>query len=229
MPKKTSSSKNTGNRYQSNAATTSGSKASAASKQKSNTASSSTSAASKSRQVDLKKIFEKELNDTYDSEKQIVEALPKMAKAADSEDLQDAFEHHLEQTKKQVERLDKIFERTGIQKTGETCEATQGLIKECQEVIDDYDRSPARDSALIIGAQKIEHYEIASYGSLCELADVLGMHKVCDILDRTLAEEEDTDHTLTEIAMHVNDEAAQMGSNNEDEDENNEEEGEDLV
>ena len=99
----------------------------------------------------------------------------------------------------------------------ETCEAMEGLIKENKEIISEFDRSPARDSALIIGAQKVEHYEIASYGSLCELADVLGMQKVCDILDRTLEEEEDTDRDLTDIARHVNDEAAEMGGSEEEE------------
>lgn len=223
MPKKTST-KSTSSRYQSNGAATASSKINTGAKQKSGNSSASTGAASKSRQASLKKIFEKELNDIYSAEKQIIEALPKMAKAADSEDLQDAFQHHLEQTKKQVERLDKIFERTGIQKSGETCEATEGLIKECEEVIEEFERSAARDSALIIGAQKIEHYEIASYGSLCELADVLGMHKVCEILDRTLAEEEDTDYLLTDIAMHVNDEAAETDMTGEEDEEFEEEE-----
>lgn len=173
-------------------------------------------------QSTLKQLFEDGLKDIYNAEKQLVQALPKMAKASESEELQAAFEDHLQQTKKHVERLEKVFAKLGIGGDGEKCEAMEGLIKENDEIIEKYEESPVRDSALIIGAQKIEHYEIASYGSLCELADVLGMDKVCDILGRTLEEEEETDQLLSEIAQDVNDEAyetSQHGYNDNEEDE----------
>lgn len=176
---------------------------------------SSNGSESQGNQKTLKQLFEEGLKDIYNAEKQLIQALPEMAQAAYSEDLADAFQQHLEQTKKHAERLEKIFSRLRIDREEETCKAMEGLIEEGKKIISEYEESPVRDSALIIGAQKIEHYEIAAYGSLCELADVLGFHKICDTLDRTLAEEEETDHLLTSIAMDVNDEAYEMSSENE--------------
>lgn len=161
----------------------------------------------KSEKESLKKIFEELLQDTYNAEKQIVKALPELSKAAYSEQLQDAFENHLEQTKRQVERLEKIFDRLKIDKGNETCEALEGLVKEAKEIIDEHEKSIIRDVALIIAAQKVEHYEIAAYGSLVELADVLGLNRTADLLERTLNEEKETDCILSEIAQDVNDEA----------------------
>jgi ferritin-like metal-binding protein YciE len=158
----------------------------------------------------LDELFEENLKDIYSAEKQLVEALPVMAKAAYSEDLQDAINEHLQQTNRQVERLEKIFERLDIKKEEKKCKAMEGLIKEGNDIIDEFDRSPVRDSALIIGAQKIEHYEIAAYGSLCELAEVLRYPKIAEILYRTLEEEEDADEKLTCIAENVNDEAYEI-------------------
>jgi ferritin-like metal-binding protein YciE len=159
----------------------------------------------------LEDLFESNLKDIYSAEKQLVEALPKVAEAAYSEDLQDAVREHLEQTKRQVQRLEKIFSRLSIDKSDEEkCMAMEGLIKECDRTIQEFEESPVRDSALIIGAQKIEHYEIAAYGSLCELADVLGLTGALDLLERTLDEEGDTDKNLTEIAKYINDEALEM-------------------
>lgn len=155
----------------------------------------------------LKKLFENCLQDTYNAEKQLIQALPEMVKAAFNEDLQDAFRDHLEETKRHVERLDKIFQALRITAGNETCEAMEGLVKEAQETIKEYGESDIRDTALIINAQKIEHYEIAAYGSLCELADVLGLNKIADLLDRTLQEEKDADRKLSDIARDVNDEA----------------------
>jgi ferritin-like metal-binding protein YciE len=156
----------------------------------------------------LEDLFESNLKDIYSGEKQLVEALPKVAEAAYSEDLQDAVREHLEQTRRHVERLEKIFSRLGIDKNSEEkCLAMEGLIKECNRTIEEFEESPVRDSALIIGAQKIEHYEIAAYGSLCELADVLGLTGALNLLERTLEEEGDTDKNLTEIAKDINDEA----------------------
>jgi len=163
----------------------------------------------------LELLFENCLKDIYSAEQQLLKALPEMAKAAYDDKLEDAFTEHLHQTKKHAERLEKIFTRLKITPGGETCKAMEGLIEEGNKIIKDYKESPVRDSALIIGAQKIEHYEIASYGSLCELADVLGYHKIMDVLDRTLAEEEKTDQLLTQIAEGVNDEAAEMAETGE--------------
>ncbi len=158
----------------------------------------------------LREVFEKELKGMYDAEKQLLKALPEIAKATYNEDLQEAIMDHVEQTKKHVERLEKIFVRLRIDKDAEKCMAMEGLIEEGKKIIQEFEQSPARDAALIISAQKIEHYEIASYGSLSELADVLGFHQAADILDRTLEEEEMTDELLTEIAEEINDEAFEM-------------------
>lgn len=173
--------------------------------------SSSSSSSSKSEKT-LDDLFEEVLKDIYSAEKQLVDALPELAKAADNEDLQDAFEKHHQETERQVDRLEKIFERLGIDKNEEeTCEAMEGLIEESNKIMDEFDRSPVRDSALIIAAQKVEHYEIASYGSLVELADVLGYTKIAEMLERTLDEEKNTDEDLTSIAQDVNDEACEVG------------------
>jgi ferritin-like metal-binding protein YciE len=163
--------------------------------------------ASGKKQKTLEDMFEEELKDIYSAEKQLIEALPKMAEAAYSEELQDAFNHHLQQTRRHAERIEKVFDRLRVEHEEKKCLAMEGLIKEGQKIIDEYEQDIVRDSALIIGAQKIEHYEIAAYGSLCELADVLGYGKIRDILHRTLEEEEDTDDHLTMIAQAVNDEA----------------------
>lgn len=171
---------------------------------------SDSSTGSKKKQNGLHDIFVDCLKDIYSAENQLVKAFPEVIEACYTEDLEDAFRTHLQQTRKQIERLDKVFSRLGIERGEKKCAAMEGLIKEMQEVISNFDESPARDSALIIGAQKIEHYEIASYGSLCELADVLGYHQAADLLERNLQEEGDTDHLLTDIAMDVNDDAIAM-------------------
>ncbi len=184
-----------------------------ATKTQAGTSSGATSESSngKSKSHSLHELFEKGLKDIYSAEKQLVAALPEIAKAVDNEELEEAVNRHLEQTKKHVDRLEKIMERLHISKQEEEkCEAMAGLIEEGRKIISDFDRSPVRDSALIIGAQKIEHYEIASYGSLCELADVLGESKIHDLLGRTLDEEEETDQMLTEIAQEINDEAYEL-------------------
>jgi ferritin-like metal-binding protein YciE len=161
----------------------------------------------KSGKESLKKIFEELLKDTYSAEKQLIKALPDLSKAAYNEQLQDAFENHFEQTKRHAERLEKIFDRLRIDKNGEDCEAMEGLVKEGKEIIEKHEKGITRDVALIIAAQKVEHYEIAAYGSLLELADVLGLNKIADSLERTLNEEKDTDELLSDIAQDVNDEA----------------------
>lgn len=159
----------------------------------------------------LHTLLEAALKDVYSAEKQLVEALPEVAQAVDNEELEEAVNTHLEQTKKHVLRLEKAFERLGISKDdGEECLAMKGLVEETKRIIQEFPRSAVRDSALIIGSQKIEHYEIASYGSICELCDVLGEDRIGDLLGRTLEEEEETDELLSEIAQDVNDEAAEM-------------------
>jgi ferritin-like metal-binding protein YciE len=166
---------------------------------------------SKEKSNTLDNLFEEGLKDIYSAEKQLIEALPKMARASYSEDLKDAFTQHLEETKFQAQRLEKIFTRLRIDKTEKKkCEAMAGLIEEGKQIIENFEEGPVRDSALIIGAQKVEHYEIATYGSLCELADVLGYGKIRDILGQSLEEEETTDHTLSDIAQPVNDEAYEI-------------------
>jgi ferritin-like metal-binding protein YciE len=163
----------------------------------------------------LMKVFEEELKDIYGAEKQLMTALPEMMEAAKSEDLKQAFEEHLEQTKEQAKRIEQIFSMLSIDREAKKCKAMAGLIEEGKDIIKDFEKGSVRDSALIIGAQKIEHYEIAAYGSLCELAEVLGKHKVANLLDITLEEEEETDSLLTKIAESVNDCALEDSGNNE--------------
>jgi ferritin-like metal-binding protein YciE len=153
----------------------------------------------------LAKVFEEELKDIYGAEMQLTEALPKVAEAASHPKLKKAVTHHLAQTKKQIERLDKVFSLLSIEKEEKKCKAMAGLIEEGEEIIKNFEQGAVRDAALIIGSQKIEHYEIAAYGSLCELAEVMGKTRVADLLDKTLEEEEKTDTLLTNIAELVND------------------------
>lgn len=166
-----------------------------------------------SREQTLESLLEHGLKDIYSAEKQLVDALPEVAQAVDNEELEEAINTHLEQTKKQVARLEKTFERMGLDKDDvEKCVAMEGLIEETRKIIQEFSRSAVRDAALIIGCQKIEHYEIASYGSLCELCDVLNQERLGDLLGRSLEEEEETDELLSEIARDVNDEAAEMSA-----------------
>jgi ferritin-like metal-binding protein YciE len=144
----------------------------------------------------LRETFVEELKDLYDAEKQLIKALPKMAKAAQNEELKAAFETHLEETQTHVERLEEVFQLFDQTAKGKKCKAMQGLVEEGQEIIDD----ELGDAALICAAQKVEHYEIASYGSLKAWAELLEEDKAVDLLDETLEEEKSTDEKLTEIA-----------------------------
>ena len=163
------------------------------------------------KQKTLENLLEDGLKDIYSAETQLIEALPEMAKAAYSEDLQDAFTNHLNETKRQAERIEKIFSRLGIEKSDtKKCEAMEGLIEEGQKILEEYEEGSVRDSALIIAAQKVEHYEIAAYGSLCELCDVLGYNQIGSTLGRSLDEEKNTDDILNDIAQDVNDDAYEM-------------------
>ncbi len=145
---------------------------------------------------DLRKTFIEELKDLYDAEKQITKALPKMVKAADHEELKEAFESHLEETEAQIERLEKVFELFDETPKGKKCKAMEGLVAESKELIEEDEG----DAALICAAQKVEHYEIASYGSLVSWARLLGEDEAADLLEETLGEEEQADEKLTDIA-----------------------------
>lgn len=149
----------------------------------------------------LHKFFIDGLKDMYYAEKKLVEALKKMEDAATTEELKDAFEEHQFQTQTHYSRLEKIFRLLEEEPEEKTCKAMDGLIKEAEEIISNtQEGSMTRDAALIIAAQKVEHYEIASYGGLTQLAITMKHKKVADILEKTLQEEEDTDLLLTEIA-----------------------------
>ena len=148
----------------------------------------------------LEDLFVQELRDIYNGENQIIKALPKMAKAASSPDLKQAFENHLAQTEEQVERLDRIFKKLGKKPTGKKCKPMEGLIEEGKELME-MDAEPAvLDAALIAAAQKVEHYEIALYGCLCTWAKLLGYTTAQHTLHQTLEEEKRTDEKLTQLA-----------------------------
>jgi len=158
----------------------------------------------------LEDFFMDALKDIYWAEKALTEALPKMQAAATTEELQEAFEDHTLLTQKHVSRLEKVFKLLGKPAEAKKCDAMQGLIKEGEKIIESTpEGSMTRDAALIIAAQKVEHYEIASYGGLVQIALTLGHSDVADILDKTLQEEEDTDMNLTEIAENSINFAAQ--------------------
>jgi ferritin-like metal-binding protein YciE len=144
-----------------------------------------------------------ELQDIYHAEGQIVKALPRMIKAASHPELQAAFEEHLEQTEGQIERLDQAFKLLGMPAKGKKCEGMAGLIEEGKKLMEEDAEPPVMDAALISAAQKIEHYEIASYGCVCTYAEMLGYEQVHDLLGQNLEEEETTDERLTVLAESV--------------------------
>jgi ferritin-like metal-binding protein YciE len=157
----------------------------------------------------LDDLFHDTLKDIYFAEKKILTALPKMAKAAQSEDLRAAFEKHHGETEGQVERLERVFDLIGKKAQGKTCDAIIGIVEEGQEVMKEYKGSPALDAGLLAGAQAVEHYEISRYGTLKTWANELGLADAVGLLDATLQEEKNTDATLTKIAESVvNQEAA---------------------
>jgi ferritin-like metal-binding protein YciE len=157
----------------------------------------------------LEDLFHDTLKDIYFAEKKILTALPKMAKAAQSDELRAAFEKHHAETEGQVERLEQVFGLIGKKAQGKTCDAIVGIVEEGQEVMKEYKGSPALDAGLLAGAQALEHYEISRYGTLKTWADELGLRDAVRLLDATLQEEKKTDATLTRIAESVvNQEAA---------------------
>jgi ferritin-like metal-binding protein YciE len=151
----------------------------------------------------LDELFHDGLKDIYFAEKKILAALPKMAKAAESEELTSAFKEHEKQTKEQVNRLEKVFRLIDETPRGKNCPAITGIIDEGEEIIEEYKDSPALDAGLIGAAQAVEHYEIARYGTLKAWAAELGLEEAVSLLDATLNEEEDTDKKLSELAESV--------------------------
>jgi len=149
----------------------------------------------------LEKFFTDQLKDIYYAEQQLLKALPEMQKASTTEELEDAFENHLKQTERHVKRLERVFQILDQKPEGKKCEAIEGLIKEARTIISETkEGTMTRDAALIIAAQKVEHYEIATYGGLVQLAITMNLHQAADLLDKTLQEEEGADHNLTHIA-----------------------------
>ncbi|MBV8199676.1 MAG: ferritin-like domain-containing protein [Acidobacteria bacterium] len=161
----------------------------------------------------LKDLYLEQLRDVFDAETQLVDALPKMASAANNVNLKNAFNQHLRQTREQVSRLERIFTALGEKPEGQTCHGMKGLIKEGEEMIKAKGDPDVIDAGLIAAAQRVEHYEIAVYGTVRTYAEMLGAEEAVRMLEKTLQEEEETDDKLTEIAeSHVNVEAEMAGT-----------------
>ena len=190
------------------------------SKPKTKKAASSAKSKSSSSQADgLRELFEDELKDIYWAEKALTKAIPKMIKNATSEELISALEEHLEVTKGHVERCEQAFEILGKPARAKKCEAMAGLTKEAEEIMESTAEGVVRDAGIISAAQKVEHYEIASYGTLCSFARTLGENEVADLLEQTLNEEKEADQTLTGIAeSSINIEANEEDTEEGDED-----------
>jgi ferritin-like metal-binding protein YciE len=164
----------------------------------------------------LRKLYIDELKDLYSAESQLVKALPKLAKAASSQELRQGFEEHLEQTRGHVERLEKIFQSLDESPKGKKCMGMEGLVKEGSEVLEESFEGALLDAALIGAAQRVEHYEIAAYGTAAEFARVLGKTEHVDLLEETLQEEKQTDEKLTDLGKEVNPRANQETEGEED-------------
>ncbi len=160
----------------------------------------------------LKELYVDELRDIYNAEQQLTKALPKMAKAATSEELRAGFEEHLEQTRGHVQRLEQIFVDLDEKPTGKKCKGMEGLIEEGDEMIEEEElEGEVLDAGLISAAQRVEHYEIAAYGCVRTYAGLLGEKKAGSLLEETLKEEKETDQKLTELAENINLQAAEGG------------------
>jgi ferritin-like metal-binding protein YciE len=161
-----------------------------------------TSSTTQSEETMLRELFVDELKDIYWAEKHLTKALPKMKKAATSEELANAFEEHLEVTQGHIERVEQVFELLEMTARAKKCEAMEGLVKEAQNLMQELPKGSAViDAGLIIAGQKVEHYEIAAYGSLVQLAKTMGENEVADLLQQTLDEEKEADQLLTELAV----------------------------
>ena len=161
----------------------------------------------------MQDLFLEQIRDLYDAEERLIKALPKMAEAATSSELRSALEQHLEETRGQQRRLEQVFAEIGEDPKTETCEAMKGLIKEGEEIMDDIKQSPLRDAGMIAAGNRIEHYEIAGYGTARTIAQTLGLTKSVDLLQQTLEEEKRADAKLTQIAeTSVNPQAMKGGA-----------------
>ena len=154
--------------------------------------------------ANLEELFEHELRDTLDAERQILKALPKMIKSAESEDLKTALTEHKSVTEEQVSRLETIFKSLDKAARGKHCKGMEGLLAEGSDMIEEEERSPTLDAAMIGAAQKVEHYEIAAYGTLVEYAKILGMDYAVELLSATLAEEKEAHEKLSSVASQLN-------------------------
>lgn len=152
---------------------------------------------------DLHQLFLSELADIYNSEQQLTKALPKLARTAKNDELREAFQEHLEETENHITRLEQVFESLGESMKRKKCKGMQGLLEEGEEVISEEKNSDALDAGLIISAQKVEHYEIAAYGSLCSWAEQMGHNDALELLKETLEEEKAADEKLTDIAESI--------------------------
>lgn len=160
-------------------------------------------------QETLRELFIEQIRDLYDAEKQLVKALPKLAKAVQSEELSDAIRSHLEETEGHVERLEQVFEAVGVAAKGKPCKAMKGLVAEGSEATQE-DKGELRDLAVIAGAQRVEHYEISAYGTARTLAEFLGLEDAVRLLQETEEEESAADEKLTEIAMSIYESAGEQ-------------------
>jgi ferritin-like metal-binding protein YciE len=158
---------------------------------------------------DLHKLFLDELADVYNAEKQLTKALPKMAKAAQSDELREALEEHLEETEEHISRLEEVFESLDESVKSKTCKAMKGLLEEGDEIVKEQKNSSALDAGIIAACQKVEHYEIATYGTLCAWAEQMGHDEALKLLRQTEEEEVSADEKLTEVAETVANQRAQ--------------------
>lgn len=152
----------------------------------------------------FRELYIDELRDLYDAEHRLIKALPKMAKAANSEELRNGFEHHLQQTKGHAERLEQIFESMGEQAKAKKCKGIEGIVDEGSGLLDEDFKGAVKDAAIIASAQRVEHYEIAAYGSVRSFAEQLGETKAASLLQQTLNEEKETDAKLTQMSQTIN-------------------------
>jgi len=163
----------------------------------------------------LMELYVDELKDLYDAESRLVKALPKVVKTATSDKLRSAVEEHLEQTRGHVDRLKEIFDNLGEKATGKKCAGMMGILKEGEEIMQEDYEGEAMDAALISAAQRVEHYEIAAYGTVRTWAELLGESEASNLLEKTLEEEKETDQKLTELAEEINVQAKEQGSEGE--------------
>jgi ferritin-like metal-binding protein YciE len=163
----------------------------------------------------LQELYLDELRDLYDAENQLINALPKMAEASTSHELREGFEEHLEQTRNHAQRLEQIFESLGEKAKGKKCKGMEGIVKEGSEALDGDMQEDTRDAAIIGAAQRVEHYEIAGYGTARTHADLLGRDEDARLLEETLEEEKETDQKLTSLAENINVQAESEGASTE--------------